>query len=110
MIQYVNNILVLYVEQIRQLFNEDNPAVVIMDNFKGQITEPMTELLERHRIHTCVIPANATDHLQPMDISVNKPAKSFLKKQFEMWYSDLITQQLEGQDIETVAVEPIDWG
>ena len=108
MIQYVNNIFVPYVEQMRQLFNKDKPAVVIMDNFKGQITEAMTELLERHRIHTCLIPANATDCLQPKDISVNKPAKSFLKKKFEMWYSDQVTQQLEGQDIDTVAVEPID--
>ena len=108
MIQYVNNVFVPYVEQIRQLFNEDKPAVIIMDNFKGQITEAMIELLERHRIHTCLIPANATDRLQPMDISVNKPAKSFLKKQFEMWYSDQVTQQMEGQDIETVAVEPVD--
>ena len=107
MIQYVNNIFVPYVEQIRELFNEDKPAVVIMDNFKGHITEAMMELIEWHRIHTCLIPANVTDRLQPMDILVNKPAKSFLKKQFEMWYSDQVTQQLEGQDIDTFAVEPI---
>ena len=44
-----------------------------------------------------------------MDISVNKHAKSFLKKQFEMWCSHQlqVTQQLEGQDIETVALAPI---
>ena len=79
-----------------------------MGNFKEQITEAMTELLERHRIHTCLIPANATDRLQPMDISVYKPAKSFLKKKFKMWYLDQITQQLEGQDIDTVVEESID--
>ena len=45
LIQYVNNIFVPFVEKIRQLFDEDKP-VVIMDNFKGQITEAMTELLE----------------------------------------------------------------
>ena len=70
-----------------------------MDNFKGQITEAMMELLERHRIHTCLIPANATNRLQPMEV---------LKKQFKMWYSDQVTQQLEGQDIDAFAVEPID--
>ena len=90
MIQYVNNIFVPYVEKIRYLFDEDKPAVVIMDNFKEQITEAMTESLERHRIYTCLIPAHATDCLQPMDISVNKPVKSFLKKQFEMWYLDQV--------------------
>jgi len=82
MIQYVNNIFVPYFERIRQLFNEDKPALVIMDNF----TEVLTELLESHRIHTCLIPPSTIDRLQPMDISVNKPAKNFLKKQFEMWY------------------------
>ena len=87
MIQYVNNIFVSYIEKIRQLFNEDKPALVIMDNIKGQITEAMTELLESHRIHTYLIPPNTTNRLQLMDISLNKPAKSFLKKQFEMWYS-----------------------
>ena len=86
MIQYVNNTFVPHVEKIRQLFNEDKLAIVIMDNFKGQITKAMTELLESHRIHTCLIPPNTINRLQPMDISVNKPAKSFLKKQFEMWY------------------------
>ena len=70
---------------MRQLFDEDKPAVVIIDNFKGQITKTMTELLERHTIHTCLIPANATDRLQPMDILVNKPAKSFLKKLPYTW-------------------------
>ena len=90
---------------LRQLFDEDKPAVVIMDNFKGQITEAMTELLQRHTFYTCLIPANATNRLQPMDILVNKPAKSFLMKQFELWYSD---QQLEDQDIKIVAVEPSD--
>ena len=43
-----------------------------------------------------------------MDISVNKLPKSFLKEQFEMWYSDQVTQQLEGQDIDAFAIEPID--
>ena len=30
----------------------------------------------------CLLPANTTDLLQPMDLSVNKPAKSFIKDQF----------------------------
>jgi len=34
-----------------------------------------------------------------MDISVNKPAKEYLKKQFEDWYSEMVMQQLDGKDI-----------
>ena len=36
-----------------------------------------------------------------MDISVNKPAKEFLKKKkFQEWYADQVTEQLVGQDVE----------
>ena len=55
------------------------PGLIIMDNFKGQVTENISSLLEKHHLHVCLLPANTTDLLQPMDISVNKPAKSFLK-------------------------------
>ena len=67
-----------------------------MDNFKGQIlTDSVNSLLEANNIRVALLPANATDLLQPMDIALNKPAKDFLKRRFEQWYSDEVTKQLE---------------
>jgi hypothetical protein len=55
-----------------------------MDHFKGQITTSETDLLEMNNIHMCLLPPNTTDLLQPVDVSVNKPAKEdFWKRQFE---------------------------
>ena len=34
----------------------------------------------------------------------------FLKRCFEKWYAEQITKLLEGQDIETAALQPIDLG
>ena len=99
-LQYIDNILVLYVQRRREDYGEETAAVVIMDNFKGQITQSVTSRLESNNIHTCLLPANTTDRLQPMDLSVNKSAKSFLKQCFEQWYSDQVIKQLEGKDIE----------
>ena len=48
-----------------------------------------------------------------MDISVNKPAKEYLKKQFDEWYSEMVMQQLEGKDVEDlegIEIQPIDLG
>ena len=49
MIQYAQNIIVPFVEQTSESLGEDEDwaAVVIMhmDNFKGQVTPAMTELL-----------------------------------------------------------------
>ena len=55
----------------------ETPALVILDNFKGQVTRRITDHLEAHNIHVCLLPPNTTDLLQPMDLSVNKPAKDF---------------------------------
>ena len=54
--------------------------------------------------------ANTTDHLQLMDISMNKLAKDFLKRQFDQWYSEQVVAQLEGEDasdLESLELQPI---
>ena len=107
MIQYVENIIVPYVRSTRATFEEDTPAVVIIDNFKGQITSSVTNLLELNNIHVCLLRPNTTDLLQPMDLSVNKPAKDFLKRRFGDWYTQQVTEQLEGRDFESAELEPI---
>lgn len=110
MLEYIENIIVPYVDATRNLLKDNKPALVIMDNFKGQVTSTVSELLDSHNIHVCLLPPNTTDRLQPMDISVNKPAKAFLKNEFELWYSEKVMTQLTGQDIETAEVEAINLG
>ena len=94
MLEYIEHIIVPYVETTRDLLNDDKAALVIMDNFKGQVTASVNSLLDRHIIHVCSLPPNTTDLLQPMDISINKPAKDFLKREFEQWYAEQVMRQL----------------
>ena len=47
------------------------------DNFKGQLTDDVLQLLERYHIDIVFVRPNCTDCLQPLDLSVNKPAKDF---------------------------------
>jgi len=53
------------------------------DNFKAQLTTEVLNLLEDNHIDVVFIPVNCTDHLQPLDLSINKPAKDFLRGRFE---------------------------
>ena len=110
MIQYIEKIIVLYVNSVRESTGNDTSAVIIMDNFKGQVTSPVNSLLEANNIHVCLLPPNTTDRLQPLDISVNKPAKDFMKRKFEEWYSGEIMKQLDGKDIESAELQPINLG
>jgi hypothetical protein len=98
MLQYIEEIVLPYIENVReQLHSPRAPALAIMDNFKGQITNAVNELLEDNDIHTCHLPPNTTDQLQPMDLSVNKPFKNFIKNKFAEWYSEEVWKQLDDE-------------
>ena len=68
------------------------PALAIFDVFKGQTTDAVFRMLRDNHIYVISIPANCTDKLQPMDLSVNKALKQSMKQQFSQWYSSMIYQ------------------
>ena len=39
--------------------------------------------------------SNCIDRLQPMDLSVNKPAKEFMRGKFNNWYAGEVQKQLD---------------
>ena len=78
--------------------------MVIFHVFKGQCTESMIATLEENSIEHVLIPANYADCLQPLDLSVYKSAKEFLRGCFQEWYSSQISKQLD----ESTEFEPVD--
>ena len=84
MLEYIKHIVIPYIQSVRESKGEESlPALVIMDNFKGQATDNVKALLEENNVHISFVPPNTTDLLQPLDVSVNKPAKSFLRQKFD---------------------------
>lgn len=104
MLDFISWIIVPYItEQRKQLgLSSNHPALVIFDVFKGQCTEEVCKLLADSNILYTLVPANCTDKLQPLDLSVNKPAKDFMKRQFKNWYGEMICKQLEDKVEEEV--------
>lgn len=103
MLQYIENIIVSYVEKVREVVGTEKAALVIIDNFKGQITTAVNNLLEQN-ILVCLLPTNTTDLLRPMDIA---------KRKFEQWYSEEVMQQLERRgpnNLEAAELKPIQLG
>ena len=97
--RYIMNILLPYLAQKRMEPNlaGDQRALLIFDNFKGQCTEAILKLLDENNVSVVLIPPNCTDRLQPLDVSVNKSAKEFLRRKFHSWYAENIYAQLEGK-------------
>ena len=88
MLDFTSCIIVPYVTDKRKQLGlrSNHVALVIFDVFKGQCTEEVCKLLGDNNILYMLIPANCTDQLQPLDLIVNKPAKDFMKRQFQNWY------------------------
>ena len=56
----------------------------------------MKSILVQNNIISVIVPANCTDLLQPLDLSVNKPFKDHFRHCFQSWYSDQVSSQLQG--------------
>lgn len=89
-----------YIERKRTELSLDStqPALVIFDRFKGQCTDRILKMLDDNNIRLAIVPANCTDRLQPLDVSVNKSVKEYLRKQFQRWYSDQVCCQLDKKE------------
>ena len=105
---YLREIFFPYIDGMRSRIGleDDHPALAIFDNFKGQITVDIMQLLEEHNVHVVKLPPNCTDRLQPMDLSVNKAAKNFLRGRFNEWYSEQVADQL-GDDLDGLQAQPV---
>uniref|UniRef100_A0A1X7UUQ0 DDE-1 domain-containing protein n=1 Tax=Amphimedon queenslandica TaxID=400682 RepID=A0A1X7UUQ0_AMPQE len=103
---YLEVILVPYVQEKRTALGlpGTQPALVIFDEFKGQFTDEILMQLEENNIFYVVVPANCTDRLQPLDVSVNRPAKEFLRSKFGEWYAEKVAMQMK----DAGSVTPID--
>lgn len=52
-------------------------------------------MLDSNHLRLAIVSANCTDRLQPLDVSVNKPAKEFLRRKFQQWYSEEVRRQIQ---------------
>ena len=109
MINYIAKIIISFVKRkCRELKKtDDQAAFAIFDEFKAQVTQVCCDILWENNILFVCVPANCTDRLQPLDVSINKAAKDYLRWQFQEWYSNQILKQLdEGTKVKDL--EPVD--
>ena len=85
MLAYIHNILLPYITSTRQKLKcHSVPALVLFDHFKAQLTDRVLDTLESHDIIVIDVPAKCTDHLQPLDVSVNKAIKHHMRESFKV--------------------------
>ena len=106
-IEFLKEIVFPYLKSEKERLNlpADQKSLLIYDVFRGQTTEKVTKIIEENDCVILYVPANMTNFFQMLDLNVNGYAKEFLKKKFELWYSEKVQNQLEaGKDIYDVTV------
>lgn len=103
---YLRKVIIPYVNKKREELKlpQNHPGLVLFDNFKAQCTDNLLSMLTENNIHYTFIPANCTDRLQPLDLSVNKAAKNYLRNCFQEWYAKEIMQQIDSEE-KTIPVD-----
>ena len=105
--KFIEEILKPYIKQVIERDNLpiDQTALVIMDVFKGQVAPMVLDLYKESHIVVALVPANMTNHLQPLDLTVNGYVKRFMHAKFNSWYSPQLRRQLdEGKQLQDIDV------
>lgn len=107
MVRYVEKVIVPFLTRKRTELKLEklHPALAIFDCFRGQSTPSFYALLKKHNIVTVQVPPNCTDQLQPLDVSVNKPMKDEVKRNFQIWYANEVQTQLMKVPVHKVKVD-----
>ena len=94
----MDEILFPYVRQKRKELGlpGEQTCLVIFDRFKAQCTTTVLEALEENHILVALVPADCTDRLQPLDASINKSVKEFLRDQFH--HASEVSKQLQRKE------------
>ena len=75
-------------------YPDEQMSLTIMDNFKGQDNDKIAKLCRKNNCALIILPHNLTNKFHPLDITVNKPVKSFINDKYNMCYTEQVAKQL----------------
>ena len=72
-------------------YPREQTSLIVMDTLKGRDNKVTMGLCKGKFCHV-IIPHSLTK-FQPLDLTVNKPAKSFIANKYNAWFADGVTKQ-----------------
>ncbi|XP_069606515.1 uncharacterized protein [Ranitomeya imitator] len=60
-------------------------ALLVLDQYKAHISECTKKRFKDVKTDLAIIPVDVTNQLQPLDVSINKPFKAFMREKWNDW-------------------------
>src|SRR2546429_7798213 len=77
-VDYLNDV------RVRNGTREDS-AMLVYDLFRGHLEDSIKKRFRESDVYLAVIPGGLTSKCQPLDVSINKPFKDHLRKEWHSW-------------------------
>ena len=74
-----------------------------MDTFKGQDNDILKKKCAENNCDVAIVPHNLTNKFQPLDLSINKAAKSFIQNNW-LFADQVFTQLQNGKDLTDIKI------
>ena len=87
-VEFFEQIIFPYLKMVKREngYPEDQYLLIIMDTFKGQDNDRLTELCSENYCEVVIVPHNLPNKFLHLDISVNKAAKVFIQNIYNEWF------------------------
>ena len=92
---------ILWGRRSRAFLNQ--PSMLVLDAFKGYLTDSVKNQLCKMKTKLVVIPGGMISVLQSMEVSINKPFKDRLRQQYLTWIADPVCELTETGKIKCTA-------
>ena len=83
------NLMLDWIDLVWEPATERKRALLVLDSFSAHITNDVKKRLKEINTIPIVIPGGSTSKIQPLDVSLNKPFKAFVRKH---WSEYIMTQ------------------
>ena len=95
--EHFEKVIFPFLDQIKERmgYPKDQMSLVTMDTFKGQDNDELRKLCMCNNCEVVIAPHNLTNKFQPLDLSVNKAAKTFISEKNNTWMTNEISKQIK---------------
>lgn len=97
--QWITQVLMPHADRAieQHQLRADAAVILVLDVWSVHRGEPFREFLRAHhpRVHLVFVPANCTSELQVADVALQRPFKSHIRAQFDLWAAGEIKKQID---------------